>query len=109
MAKANKVLSVTFDDAIEMLRGFRRAELVIRYHFNNVDDVTVNVKSMKFSALYRDWYGECHFCPSNDTLINHLHILLPTHVALDITHDVEFGCLMNALEEVTVGHKNHKS
>lgn len=107
MRNANKILSVTFNEAIEMLRGFRRAELIIRYRFNNVDDATVNVKSMKVSALYKDWYGECHFCPSNDTLINRLHILLPTHVALDITHDVEFGRLMDALEEVTVGRKHH--
>lgn len=109
MRKASNTLNVSFEEAVEKMRGFRRAELIIRYRFTNADNATVDVKSMKASALYKDWYGNCNFCPSNDTYINHLHILLPTHVALDIAHDVQFECLLNALEEVTVGHKHRNS
>lgn len=106
MRNASKTLSVTFDEAIEMLHGFRRAELIVRYFFINSDGAVVRVKSMKASALYKDWYGECNYCPSNDTYVSHLHILLPTHIALDVKHDVRFERLMNVLEKVAVGHKH---
>lgn len=102
---ASCVKSVPFEEAVVMISGLRRAEIVVRFKFMNADDKPVSMKSMKLSALYRDWYGECAFCPSNDACINGLHILLPTHVALDINESVPFGKFMDAVESVTKGWK----
>lgn len=106
MLNARNTLNVTFDEAIEKIRSMRRAEIVVRFHYRNNEDEEIAVKSIKASALYRDWYGECDICPANDTKIYHLHILMnPACTALDISDDVSFERFMDALEEVTVGHK----
>lgn len=103
--RAKNVLDIAFNDVIEKNRGFRRAEIIIRFCYYNAEGKKVKVKSMKASALYRDWYGECIVCPPNDARISQLHILVnPICTALDIKEDVTFEQLMNVLEEVTVGH-----
>ena len=59
------------------------------------------------SPIARD--RECDCCPPNDTVVTHLHILLPSHVALDVVESVQFGTLMEAIEEFTVGSKYRDS
>lgn len=49
--------------------------------------------------------SEFHAC----TVVTHLHILLPSHVALDVVESVQFGTLMEAIEEFTVGSKYRDS
>lgn len=106
MPNARNTLKVTFEEATEKFRGMRRAEMIVRFRYRNYDDEEVRVKSLKVSALYKDWYNDCNFCPPNDAQISHLHILLnPICTALDVTGDVTFGHLMNTIEDVTVGHK----
>lgn len=106
MPNARNVLNVTFGEAVEKIRGMRRAEMVVRFRYQNNEEEEIAVKSIKASALYKDWYGECNICPANDTKIHHLHILMnPACTALDINDDVSFERFMDALEEVTVGHK----
>lgn len=106
MPNARNTLIVTFEDAAEKLRGIRKSEMVVRFCYRNNDDQEVSVKSLKMSALYKDWYNNCNICPANDTPITHLHILLnQTCTALDITGDVTFEQLMNMVEDVTVGFK----
>ena len=106
MPNARKILNVSFEEAIEKIRGMRRADMVVRFRYRNYDDEEVEVKSIKVSALYKDWYNDCNVCPANDTSISHIHILLnPVCTALDINDDVSFEQFMDALEEVTVGHK----
>lgn len=107
MLNARNILNVTFEEAIEKIRGMCRSEMVVRFCYRNNEDEEVAVKSIKASALYKDWYGDCDICPANDTKIRHLHILLnPTCTALDITDDVTFEQFMDALEDVAVGHKH---
>ena len=106
MPNARDVLKVTFEEAAEKIRGLCRAEMVVRFRYRNNDDEEVKVKSLKVSALYKDWYNDCNICPANDVQISHLHILLnPTCTALDVTSDVTVEQLMETLEAVTVGHK----
>ena len=106
MLCAKNVSSVTFDDAVENIRGMRRAEIIVRFCYDNEEGEKAKVKSMKASALYRDWYGECDVCPANDAVISQLHILMnPTCTALDINEDITFERLMDAIERVTVGYK----
>ena len=108
MPIARTTLKMTFEEAAAKIRGIRRAEMVIRFRYRNNDDEEVNVKSLKVSALYKDWYKDCNICPANDTQISHLHILLnQTCTALDITDDVTFEQLMDTIEAVTVGHKHY--
>ena len=109
MPNARTVVSATFQDAIEMMRGVRRSNLIIRFAYRNYEDDDVNVKSTKASTLYRDWYSECNICPPNDTDIYRLHILIsPICTAIDIKEPVHFEQLMDSLEEVTVGHPHHE-
>lgn len=106
MLNARNVLKVTFEEVAEKIRGKRRAEMVVSFRYLNCDGEEVRVKSLKVSALYKDWYTDCNICPANDAHISHLHILLnPTCTALDITCDVTFEQLMDTIEAVTVGHK----
>ena len=106
MPIARNTLNVTFEEAAEKIRGKRRAEMIVRFRYRNYDDEEVKVKSLKVSALYKDWYTDCNICPANDASISHLHILLnPTCTALDITDDVTFEQLMDMIEKVTVGQK----
>ena len=105
MPNARNVLNVTFGEAVEKIRGMRRSEMVVRFRYRNNDDKEVSVKSLKVSVLYKDWYNDCNICPANDAKISHLHILLnPVCTALDVEGDITFEQLMDALEEVTVGH-----
>lgn len=107
MPNARNILKVSFEEAVEKIRGVRRAEIVVRFRYRNYDDEEVAVKSIKLSVLYKDWYNDCNICPANDTPISHLHILLnQTCTALDIDDDITFEIFMNAVEEVTVGHKH---
>lgn len=106
MLNARNTLTVTLEEAVEKIRGNRRAEMIVRFRYRNNDDEEVRVKSLKASALYKDWYNDCNICPANDAQISHLHILLnPTCTALDITGDVTFEQLMDTIEAVTVGRK----
>ena len=105
MPNARNTQNVTFKEAVEKLRGIRRAELVVRFRYRNCDDKEVAVKSVKASSLYKDWYGNCNICPANDTVIRRLHILInPSCTALDVTDAVTFEQLMDALETAAVGH-----
>lgn len=106
MLLAEKIMRVTFHDAVESIRGMPRAKMIVRFCYYNAEGKRIKVKARKASALYRDWYGECNICPANDAIITRLHILMnPTCTALDITEDVTFEQLMDAIEEVTVGFK----
>ena len=106
MPNARNIMNVSFEEAIEKIRGVRRAEMVVRFSYRNYDNEEIVVKSIKLSALYKDWYNDCNLCPANDFLISHLHILLnQTCTALDINEDVTFERFMDAVENVTVGHK----
>lgn len=106
MPNARNVLNVTFEEAIKKIRGNRRAEMIVRFRYRNSDDEEVRVKSLRVSALFKDWYSDCNYCPANDTPINHLHILLnQTCTALKITDIVTFEQLMDTIEEVTLGRQ----
>ena len=106
MLNARKRLNVTFEEAMARIKGYRRSELIICYQYLNVDDEMVAMKSLKVSTLLKDWYDECNFCPANDTDVSKVHILIhPICTALDISENVPFGQLMNAIEGVTVGRK----
>ena len=95
---------VTFHDAVESIRGMSRAKMIVRFCYYNAEGKKIKVSPRKASALYRDWYGECNICPANDAVISQLHILMnPTCTALDVTEDVTFEQLMDAIEEETVG------
>ena len=105
MPNARTRLTVTFEEAMERSKGYRRSELMIRYQFLNVYYEMVVVKSLKVSTLFKDWYDECNFCPANDTPASKVHILInPDCTALDISEDVPFGHLMERIEEITTGH-----
>lgn len=109
MPNARNILNVTFKEAVEKIRGVRKAEMVVRFRYLNYDNEEVVVKSIKLSKLYKDWYNECNICPANDTPISHLRILLnQTCTALDINENITFENLMNAVEEVTAGYKYNK-
>ena len=106
MPNARHTLKVTFEEATEKIRGIRKSEMVVRFRYRNNNDEEVSVKSLKASALYKDWYNNCNICPANDAPLSHLHILLnPICTALDVTGEVTFEQLMDMIEEVTVGHK----
>lgn len=107
MTNASKLLKVSFAEATDKIRGIRRAEMVVRFRYRNNNDEEVRVKSLRVSALYKDWYNDCNICPANDTHISNLHILLTsTCTALDIISDVTFEQLMDTIEAVTVGRKH---
>ena len=107
MPNAKNVLKVTFEEAMEKVRGVQRGGLVVRFRYRNCDDEEVIVKSIRASALYKDWYGDCNICPANDAVVTRLRILInPSCTALDITHDVVFERFMDTLEAVTVGWKH---
>lgn len=106
MLIARNTMKVTFEEAIEKIRGARRSEMIVRFRYRNNDDEEVRVKSLKVSALYNDWYNDCNVCPANDAPISHLHIHLnPTCTTLDITDEVVFEQLMDTIEAVTDGYK----
>lgn len=106
MLKAKNTLNVTFEEATEKIRGVCKSKMVIRFGYRNNDNKEVRVKSLKVSALYKDWYNDCNICPANDTQIDHLHILLnQTCTALDIAGELTFGQLMDTIEDVTAGYK----
>ena len=109
MRNAQTTKQVTFDEAIRLMEGIRRSNLVMGYHFINYANDECIIRPTKVSAIYRDWYWECDCCPPNDTVVTHLHILLPSHVALDVVEYVKFGTLMEAIEEFTVGSKYRDS
>lgn len=106
MRYAQTVKQASFSEAVSLMKGIPRSNLVMGYHYTNDWGEEVTMRSTKVSAIYRDWYGECDFCPPNDAEVTHLHILLPKQVALDVVGDVQFGILMDAIEQVTVGHKH---
>lgn len=106
MRYAQTSKQVAFNEAVKLMKGIPRSNLVMGYRYINNWGEEISRRSAKVSAIYRDWYGECNYCPSNDTVVTHLHILLPTQVALDVVEEVQFGNLMDAIEEVTVGHKH---
>ena len=103
MSYAKNTLNVNFKEAVQEMRGFRRSEMIIRFRYQNDFGEEGIVKSLNASALYKDWYHNRDICPADDVHISHLHILLPTCVALDVTDKVTFERLMNAIEDVTVG------
>lgn len=109
MRNAQVTKQVTFDEAIRLMEGIRRSNLVMGYRFINYANDECFIRPTKVSAIYRDWYWECDCCPPNDTVVTHLHILLPSHVALDVVESVQFGTLMEAIEEFTVGSKYRDS
>lgn len=105
MPKAKNTLQVSFESAIEKIRGHRRAEIVVRFCYQNDANEKIAVKSIRASSLLKDWYDECNLCPANDAVINRLHILLNSScTALDVTEEVLFGQLMDTIEAVTAGH-----
>lgn len=67
MPNARNTLKVTFAEATEKIRGIRKSEMVVRFRYQNNDNEEVRVKSLKVSALYKDWYNDCNICPANDT------------------------------------------
>lgn len=106
MPNAKTTLTVSFEEAMEKIKGFRRSELVIRFRYNNAEDKPVAVRARKVSTLFADWYGDCAHCPPNDTTVRKVHILInPLCTALDIAEDVVFEQLMDRIEDVTTGHK----
>lgn len=106
MRYAQTTKQVTFNEAISLVRGIPRSRLAMGYSYINDSEKKVVMRSTRVSAIYRDWYGECDYCPSNDAVVTHLHILLPTQVALDVIGEVPFGNLMDAIEAVTIGRKH---
>jgi len=51
MPNARNILNVTFEEATEKIRGMRRAEVVVRFHYQNNDDEEVIVKPIRSSTL----------------------------------------------------------
>lgn len=106
MRYAKTVKQVTFNEAIALMKGVPRSNLVMGYRYINNWSEEISRRSTKVSAIYRDWYGECDYCPPNDAVVTHLHILLPTQVALNVAEEVPFGNLMDAIEAITAGRKH---
>lgn len=103
MSNVRTTQKVSFNEAIAQMKNMLRGAVSMKYQYTNEDGKKVSVPTQKVSTIYGDWYGECNYCPANDTMVSHIHLLLPTNVTLEVEGEVPFGDLMDAIEENTVG------
>lgn len=90
---------VSFVDAVVGSKGREPSKVWVRFSYHNVDGQRVHQKDIRLSILYKDWYGECEHCPSNDTKITELHIRTADGAKFSVADaGLEFGDFMDTLE-----------
>ena len=87
-------------EALNWLRICRPSTVSIEFKFKNMVGASVEQK-LSIRALYNDWYGNCQFCPSNDTALDSVAFYSPNGQKFIVTDEVViFGGLMDDLERV---------
>lgn len=87
--------------AIQECKDLSPSKVWIGFVYLNDDGVRIKRNMTRLSMLYKDWYSECEYCPSNDTKI--IAVKMRTDVTrrkFEVTDaDLEFGDFMDELEK----------
>ena len=94
------MMEYTLSESLNWLRICRPSTVSAEFSFKNMIGVTVDQK-MTIRTLYNDWYGDCRFCPSNDTVLNSVAFYSPNGQKFLVSDKViVFGDLMDDIERV---------
>lgn len=93
-------MKYTLSESLGWLSICRPSTVDIEFSFKNMVGSTVDQK-MSVRSLYNDWYGNCQFCPSNDTTLDSIVFYSPNRQRFEVSNKVVmFGDLMEYIEEV---------
>ena len=93
-------MSVDLMTAIAGCKDVSPSHVWVGFSFVNDVGRTVRVKQLRLAALYRDWYGECDFCPPNDAKITAVSMRADsTRRKFNVADGLEFGDFMDELEK----------
>ena len=93
-------MKYTLAEALNWLKICRPSTVNVEFSFKNMICKFVKQK-MTVRALYNDWYGNCQFCPSNDTVLCSVTLYSPNGQKFEIEDSiVVFGDMMDDIERV---------
>lgn len=95
---------VTFEQAQEILRGSLRGNVKASFDLVHDDGVHDVVPGLSVAALYKDWWGDCCYCPSNDSVVTGLQFSMPGQ-RLIVLGGVNFGQMMEFISHQMRGVK----
>lgn len=101
---ATTKVRVTFEEAKQMLRGTLRGQARISFEFDNESRQHEALPSISTAVLYKDWWGDCCYCPNNDTTVTHLQFNLAGK-QINVYDGVNFGSLMEFISKEMRGRK----
>lgn len=93
-------MRVDLKTAIQGCKDVTPSLVWIGFEYVNDDGARIKRRQVRLGRLYRDWYGECDLCPSNDTVIASVNMRTDvTCRKFDVADtDLTFGDFMDELE-----------
>lgn len=94
-------MKVDLKTAIQGCKNVTPSQVWIGFEYVNDAGVRIKQRQVKLCRLYKDWYGECDLCPSNDTGITLVRMRTDvTHMKFDVTDtELKFGDFMDEIEK----------
>ena len=94
-------MNANLKTAIQGCKNVTPNQVWIGFEYVNDDGIRIKQRQVRLCRLYKDWYGECALCPSNDTEIISVRMRTDiTRMKFDVTDTgLKIGDFMDELEK----------